>query len=341
MQGRHRTWRSTHDQVSRLIGQGGAGHPPQADRPTPASSRARTSRSRSSSPSLCCASSFAPTTAARLRRAWGVVRPAAGPQAAQGAELLHAVVCRAEADEKGAFARLLSACFDRARRLGLIEPSGDRTVAIDSTGLETRHASMHFQRRVGLKKGLHAAWPKLTAVFDTATHLIGGVVTSRGASQVSTGDSLRRDSPQFAEAMRQAAGNLHPRRVLADKGYDAQHNHALCREELGIRSTVIPIKGASVGPPLAQDTISTADETSIPEASIPSTLTSREWLLSPPASSRLGLDSSTRAHPVPRTAPACAHPQPDAHRRMRTRISTEPCVFISSMSIGLPSPGLH
>ena len=41
MQGRHRTWRSEHDQVSRLIGQGGAGHPPQADRRTPASSRAK------------------------------------------------------------------------------------------------------------------------------------------------------------------------------------------------------------------------------------------------------------------------------------------------------------
>ena len=54
--------------------------------------------------------------------------------------------------------------------------------------------------------------------------------------------------------------------MLADKGYDAQHNHTVCREELGIPSTVIPIKGASVGPPLAQDTISTADETSIPEA---------------------------------------------------------------------------
>ena len=120
----------------------------------------RTSRSRSSSPSLCCASSSAPTTAARLRRAWGVVRPAARPEAVQGAELLHAVVCRAEADEKGAFARLLSACFDRARCLGLIAPSDDRTVAIDSTGLETRHASMHFRRRVGLKKGVHAAWPK-------------------------------------------------------------------------------------------------------------------------------------------------------------------------------------
>lgn len=28
---------------------------------------------------------------------------------------------------------------------------------------------------------------------------------------------------------------------MADKAYDAEHNHALCRNVLGIRSTVIPI----------------------------------------------------------------------------------------------------
>ena len=50
--------------------------------------------------------------------------------------------------------------------------------------------------------------------------------------------------------MRQAAATLRPRRVLADKAYDAEHNHVLCRVELGIRSTVIPInpRGAH-GPP--------------------------------------------------------------------------------------------
>jgi Transposase DDE domain len=133
---------------------------------------------------------------------------------------------------------LLSACFDRAGELGLIPTGGDHTGAIDSTGLETRHASMHFRRRVGLKQILHAAWPKLTAVFHTATQMIAGVVVGRGPSQ---------DSPQFPEAVRQAAGNLHLRRMLGDKGYDAEHNHALCRRELGIRSTAIPINPRRAG----------------------------------------------------------------------------------------------
>jgi hypothetical protein len=87
----------------------------------------------------------------------------------------------------------------------------------------------------------HAAWPKLTAVFHTASQLIVGAVASRGPSQ---------DSPDFPAAIRQAAANLRPRRVLADKGYDAEHNHSLCRRELGIRSTVIPLNPRNApGPP--------------------------------------------------------------------------------------------
>jgi hypothetical protein len=117
----------------------------------------------------------------------------------------------------------------------------DRTAAIDSTGLETRHASMHFQRRCGRIEATHAAWPKLTAVFHTTSQLIVGAVASRGPSQ---------DSPDFPAAVRQAAANLRPQRVLADKGYDAEHNHALCRQELGIRSTVIPLNPRNApGPP--------------------------------------------------------------------------------------------
>lgn len=99
---------------------------------------------------------------------------------------------------------------------------------------------MHFQRRCGrLKRHIwHAAWPKLTAVFDAATHLITGVVVGHGPSQ---------DSPQFIPAIRQAAANLRPTRVLADKGYDAEHNHTLCRRELGIRSTAIALNPRTAG----------------------------------------------------------------------------------------------
>ena len=116
----------------------------------------------------------------------------------------------------------------------------DTTAAIDATGPETRHASLHFQRRCGrLKQQVwHAAWPKLTAVFDAATHLITGVVVNRGPTQ---------DSPQFAPAIRQAAVNLKPTRVPAGKGYDAEHHHVLCRREPGIRSTAIALNPRGTG----------------------------------------------------------------------------------------------
>lgn len=127
---------------------------------------------------------------------------------------------------------MLAACLARAQRIGLIRKRDDHTAAIDATGLETRHASMHFVQRTGYRRFLRRSWPKLTAVFHAATHLILGVVTSRGPSQ---------DSPQFPQAMRQAAANLKPTRVVADKGYDAEHNHALCRRELSIRSTAIAL----------------------------------------------------------------------------------------------------
>jgi hypothetical protein len=42
--------------------------------------------------------------------------------------------------------------------------------------------------------------------------------------------------------MIQAARHVRFDRLLADAGYDAEHNHVLCREELGIRSTVIPAR---------------------------------------------------------------------------------------------------
>ena len=47
--------------------------------------------------------------------------------------------------------------------------------------------------------------------------------------------------------MRQAAANLRPYRVLADRGYDAEHNHLLCRRELGVRTTAIPLNPRNHG----------------------------------------------------------------------------------------------
>jgi hypothetical protein len=64
------------------------------------------------------------------------------------------------------------------------------------------------------------------------SHLLAGAYVSLGPSQ---------DSPQFPPAIRKASQNIRFARLMGDAAYDAEHNHRLCREELGIRSTVIPL----------------------------------------------------------------------------------------------------
>jgi hypothetical protein len=76
------------------------------------------------------------------------------------------------------------------------------------------------------------AWPKLTAVLHIPSHWIIGAVTGLGPSQ---------DSPGFAPALRQATALITLSTVLADAGYDAEHNHRLCCDELGIGRSIIAL----------------------------------------------------------------------------------------------------
>jgi hypothetical protein len=81
-------------------------------------------------------------------------------------------------------------------------------------------------------------WPKLTLVAHTASHLIAAAVLSTGPSQ---------DCPLFEPAMVRASWNLDVDRLLADGGYDAEANHRVAREGLGIRSTVINLNRRGKG----------------------------------------------------------------------------------------------
>ncbi len=138
--------------------------------------------------------------------------------------------------QQGHFEPLLKAVWAQAARYGMIEAKPE--VAIDATGLETRHVSAHYMNRRGDLRFQQKTWPKLTAVYHTATHLIAGAVAGRGPSS---------DSSQSPPALRQAAANLQPYRMLGDKGYDAEPIHQLCRDELGIKSTVIPLNRRNTG----------------------------------------------------------------------------------------------
>jgi transposase len=123
----------------------------------------------------------------------------------------------------------------RARQGGLI---GERPeAAIDATGLESRHTSQYFFQRAGRKQSAHT-WTKLTAVCDTASHLFTAATVTVGPAN---------DSPQFRPAMTQAALGVSWDRVLADAAFDSEENHRLAREDLGIRSTVIPLNRRNRG----------------------------------------------------------------------------------------------
>lgn len=121
-----------------------------------------------------------------------------------------------------------------ARATGLL-PERSR-VAIDATGLESRHISRYYVWRQGEPRHQRFHWPKLTVVCDIKSHFWTGAYICMGPCQ---------DSPQLPLAVWQAALNHPIDELLGDKGYDAEHNHRLCREEVGIRSTLIPVRRKS------------------------------------------------------------------------------------------------
>jgi transposase len=116
-----------------------------------------------------------------------------------------------------------------ARDRGLI---GEKpTAAVDGTGLESRHTSRYFFTRAG-RKHTSRLWTKLTVACDTASHFFAGAAVTTGPSN---------DSPQLTPVMAQASLVVPWDRMLADAAFDSEENHRYCREDLGVRSTVIPI----------------------------------------------------------------------------------------------------
>lgn len=126
--------------------------------------------------------------------------------------------------------------LDRARGVGLIATGAE--IAVDATGLDTRHASRHYVQRAGHKRFTRLAWPKLTVACHTGSHLFVAAGVSRGPSQ---------DSPQFPAVVRQARRRVRMGRVLGDAAYDAEHNHRLCRERLGVAETVFRLNPRNAG----------------------------------------------------------------------------------------------
>ena len=123
----------------------------------------------------------------------------------------------------------------RAQGRGLI---GDKPeAAIDATGLESRHTSRYFFKRAGRKLSAQS-WVKLTVTCHTASHFLTSATVTLGPSN---------DSPQFRPSLRQASLVVSWDRVLGDAAFDSEENHRLAREDLGVRSTVIPLNRRNRG----------------------------------------------------------------------------------------------
>jgi transposase len=111
------------------------------------------------------------------------------------------------------------------------EPPPPVRAAVDSTGYDARPVSRYFVVQCG-RPTRQRRWPKLTAAVDTRTHRFLAASVTRAP---------RQDAPQLLPVVRRAVGHTPIDTLLADAGYDSEANHATCREELGIRSTVIAL----------------------------------------------------------------------------------------------------
>lgn len=75
------------------------------------------------------------------------------------------------------------------------------------------------------------------------------------------------DSPDFSRPCGRPQGWSGSTRPAATRaGYDAEHNHCHCREDLGVRQTVIRLNRRNAGQlPLAQNPVPARDATSAPK----------------------------------------------------------------------------
>ena len=108
---------------------------------------------------------------------------------------------------------------------------------MDGTGLESRHTSRYFFTRAG-KKHTSRLWTKLTVACDTDSHFFAGATVATGPSN---------DSPQFRPVMALASLAVTWDRVLADAAFDSEEHHRYCREDRGVRATVIPLNRRGQG----------------------------------------------------------------------------------------------
>lgn len=103
--------------------------------------------------------------------------------------------------------------------------------------MESRHTSRYFFKRAN-RKHSSRLWTKLTVACETGSHFLTAATVSLGPAN---------DAPQFRPVLAQASLRVRYDRVLADSAFDSEESHRHCREDLGVRSTVIPLNRRNRG----------------------------------------------------------------------------------------------
>jgi len=136
----------------------------------------------------------------------------------------------------------LQGLLDRMIRWAIEHKLLGDTLAIDSTSLDVRYQSRHYEQRCRrIARGRNRLanqrrsttakqTPKLMLGVDTRSHLILSMRSRMG---------LGSDAPDFLPLLRSARKRHRRLRLaLADAGYDSHNNHHVARVELGIRTLI-------------------------------------------------------------------------------------------------------
>lgn len=104
-----------------------------------------------------------------------------------------------------------------------------RELAVDSTGVETTSASVHFHSRAKRRRN---AYVKLSLAVATTSITLVSMALSMGPSN---------DLCEAREVVFRAAGRCNPDWVLGDKGFDAESFHTLCKSAWDCQTHVPPV----------------------------------------------------------------------------------------------------
>ena len=140
--------------------------------------------------------------------------------------------------------QMFDAVLKQAHQVG-VQKHRVRLVAMDGTGLESRHVSRYFTKRQAdgnpRSHGTYTHFPKVVFAVDCQSHMILAAVPGRGPAT---------DLVQFDQVLSETVRRVQINTLLADADFDAERVHVAVRSQ-GIRTIIPPRRGRPTDKPPA------------------------------------------------------------------------------------------